>query len=91
MYREKNPMLEATKEEIQQKSDAVLSYLLSKGMNYSRLARATGENVSNLRKKLIIKKADPVLYIKVASALNTTVDDLFRVIFPAEMDQYFKK
>lgn len=91
MYREKNPMLEATKEEIQQKSDAMLSYLRSKGMNYSRLARETGENVSNLRKKLIIKKADPVLYIKVASALNTTVDDLFRVIFPAEMDQYFKK
>lgn len=91
MYREKNPMLEATPEELKQKSDAMLNYLSSKGMNYSKLARATGEYVSNLRKKLIIKKADPIFYIKVASALNTTVDELFRVIFPEEMNQYFKK
>lgn len=89
MYR--NTRLEATKEEMKQKSDAMLSYLRSKGMNYSRLARAIGDCPSNLRKKLLVKNADPVLYIKVASALNTTVDDLFRVIFPAEMDQYFKK
>lgn len=86
-----NPMLNMTAEQRKEKSEKVLAFLKLHGYNYNRLANEIGMETSNLRKSLLMKPCEPYFYIKVAGAIGVSITTLFELLFPNEMEQYFKK
>lgn len=72
-------------------SEKVQKFLNDHGYTYNSLAKAMQIPPRNLQLKLLEKESTPVFYIKVASILGVSINDLFYVIFPDAMNQNFKK
>lgn len=75
--------------EIRTDTQKVMKFLNDHGYSYNSLARKLNCGPSNLQNQLLKRAASPAAYIRIAAVLGVSIDDLFRVIFPDDMETYF--